>query len=950
MKLTIRAAIVMQLGLEDLALTASGTMGGMKMHTLWRACRLKGTASAGRTACRKLALGAIAALGLGGSIALSPADAQQPTLMQQGSAAVTGFSGFVAYPAPEGADPFAYVTLNTDGAVATIVDLTSLGAKGEPSQATKTFSVSAAHLGQVFGVTTDTTPKRNVYLAATSAYGLSLFVVDESGNLKRVQQGEPGAQLVPGQFGAPELGGGPGSIWRVAGDTGEISLFANIDAGVGSLAALGGLAYHPGSQQIFAAERSTGIIYRIGLNGQVRGKYDHGIEGRPGSGFAPIPMTPPPPADISSPAFDTANPATWGFAPPARRVLALAVHNNRLYYSIAQGPQIWSASITASGAIPGRDARMEVEIPSLQEGVEIASITFDPQGRMYVAERAATTGDFYLTQVARPGQARVLRYTQKAPNDPNPGLWRLMPEQYSVGLAPAHANANGGVAIGYGYDDSGNINGGACGATVWSTGERLLDPGDGSEEFTVLDGLQGNLTSLVQPQNTPPANAWFVDFDDQYGDPNLRGYMGAISTLPCPAPAAAPPPPSASCPAGTYFSNGQCLIYPTCPPGTTFLNGQCVYPQCPPGFIVQGNQCVPPPVTCPPGMFIQNGQCLPLACPPGLTQTPDGYCVCPTGTIFANGMCQPPNYCPPGAFNIGGICLCPPGLTLQNGQCKPFTCPPGQVMNFAGQCKPIICPPGQHVQGDKCVAIPCPPGQETYNGKCVAQCPPGQHHTMPNGVCKPFLPPVFCLPGQEMFNGKCVARCGENQIRLPNGACVNRPILTPPKPPILCLPGQEMFNGKCVARCSENQIRLPNGACINRPVLTPPKPPVQDPPIIRRPPVTKPPVINPPVIQRPPVINPPVIQQPPVIKPPVIRRPPPVEAPPVVELPRQPPVIQLPGNRGGQGDRCPRGQIRNDNGECVPRLLRQPERQIQQPQQLREQLQIRPQLRARPDG
>ncbi|HEX9568192.1 MAG TPA: hypothetical protein VF987_00805, partial [Rhodospirillales bacterium] len=404
-------------------------------------------------------------------IAASPAFAQQQPLMASGRAVVTGFSGFVAYPPPENADPFDYVTLNTLGPSARVVDLTSPGPQGVLSPAPKLFTVSAAQVGQVFGVTLDNAPQPNAYLAATSVYGLSIFRPDAQGLLKRQRQGAPGAQFVPGQFGPPELGGSSGSIWRVSGSTGEVSLFSAV--GIGAPASLGGLAFHSATQQVFAADRATGIVYRLSLDGLIKGTYDHGIEGRPAAGFAPLPLGAPAPVNINSPQFSTDNPATWGFAPPARRVFALAIHQNRIYYSIAQGPQIWSAGITPSGSIPGKDARIEVDVPSLADGVEITSIAFDPQGRMYLAERGRTTGDYYLYHLAAGGQSRVLRFVPKPPGDPSPGRWRLLPDQYSVGLAPFYNNADGGVALNYSYTPSGVLNFGTCGTNVWMTGERL---------------------------------------------------------------------------------------------------------------------------------------------------------------------------------------------------------------------------------------------------------------------------------------------------------------------------------------------------------------------------------------------------------------------------------------------------------------------------------------------
>jgi hypothetical protein len=750
-------------------------------------------ALAGKEA-RQASVAAAALLTL--TFAAPPAHAQD-AIVQKGYAVVTGYSGFVANPAPDGADAFDYLTINPDGPSARVVDLTAPGPQGSLSPAPKPFSVSAAQVGQVFGVTLDNAALPNIYVAATSAYGLSIFTPDSDGNPQRIHKGAPGAQFVPGQFGHPELGGGPNSVWKIDGGTGEVTLFSTVDTGTGSLAGLGGMAFDPVSKQIFVAERGTGIVYRMGLDGVVDGSYDHGVEGRPDAGLPPIAMPAAPAAvNIETPAFDTENPKTWGFAAPARRVFALAVHNKRLYYSVAQGPQIWSAAISGSGAVS--NARLEVEIPALDDGIEVTSITFDGSGRMYVAERGPTAGDYFLYNLANGGQSRVLRYQPKAPGDPAPGLWTLVPEQYSVGLPPAYNNADGGVALNYGYNQAGQINTGACGATVWSTGERLLDPGDGSEGFDYVDGLQGNNISLVQPQNVPPTNSWFVDYDDQAGNPDFRGYMGAIATLPC---AGAPPPPPVVCPQGTYFSNGQCLLFPTCPPGTNFLNGQCVYPQCPPGLIHQGDQCVPPPMTCPPGSVFYQGQCVPMNCPPGLQRLPNGYCACPPNTKYFDGQCVPPNACPPGTITLpGGICWCPLGLVLQNGKCKPFDCPPGQVFGIGGQCVPIECPPGLTLKNGVCVPIFCPPNKELFHGECVPKCPFGTVR-QPNGSCKPL---VLCIPPKEVVNGQCVNPCPLGTFRQPDGSC---------KPLTICLPPKQIFNGQCVNPCPPGTFRQPEGSC-----------------------------------------------------------------------------------------------------------------------------------------
>ena len=806
--------------------------------------------------------------------------AQQPQIVNHGQVVVTGYSGSEAFAPPEGDDPFDYFKIKLDGPSARIVDVRVLGPQGQASNVVKPFSVTAAQVGQVFGVTLDNALRPNIYVAATSTYGLAIGVADTQGQQKRVRKGQPGAHWLAGQFGPAALGGGPGSIWRIDGTTGAVSLFANVEVAAFGAASLGGLAFDPVTRQIFAADRGTGLVHRFSLDGVQRGTYDHGTEGRAPAGLPPI--LPPgfSPININSPAFDTENPATWGFAAPARRVFGLAVRNSRLYYSIGQGPQIWSVGISPSGAVAA-SPRIEVEVPSLQEGVEISSITFDGQGRMYLAERGATTGDYFRYALANGSASRVLRFVRQLPGDPAPGLWRLVPEQYSVGMTPPHANTNGGIALGYGYNQENVINFASCGTTLWSTGERLLDPGNPDippDSYPGIDGLQGNFTNLVQPQNTPPLQSWFIDYDDLGGDPNFRGHMGAIATLPCLGqPAVLPPPPPVSCPPGTYFSNGQCIIIPTCPPDTHYENGQCVYDSCPPGTYLNNGQCVPPPVVCPPGNFYYQGQCIPLACPPGLIKAPNGQCVCPPGNVYFNGQCVPPNACPPGMVELpGGICWCPLGTIFGDGFCQPNVCPPDQVMEN-GFCQP--CPDGEVVENGVCVEEPCPPGEEKWDGQCVPKCPPFQFRK-PDGTCGNFQ---LCLPPKEIWQGQCVPKCPPGEFHLPpNGACGDLGILPPlPVPPGPFPPLPPVVNPP---------LPVPPGPfpplppVVNPPLPVPPGPFPPLPPVVN-PPLPVPPGPFPPL---PPVVNPPLPVPPgpfpplpPVVNPPLPVPPGPVPPGPI---------------------------------------------------------------------
>ncbi len=883
------------------------------------------------------------------------AAAQQPQIINHGQIAVTGYSGSVPVAPPAGADPFDYLIVKTDGPSARVVDVRVLGPQGQVSNAPETFSVTAAQVGQVFGVAIDSAPQPNIYVAATSAYGLAISVLDPSGQAKRVRKGEPGAQWMAGQFGPAAVGGGPGSIWRIDGVTGAVALFANIDSAAYGAAALGGLAFDPATQQLFAVDRSSGLIHRFSLDGVQRGSYDHGTEGRGPAGLPPIASPGVVPVNIGSPAFDTENPASWSVAPPARRVYGLAVRNSRLYYSVAQGPQVWSVGISASGAVSA-SPRIEVEVPSLQDGIEIASIAFDGQGQMYLAERAATTGDYFRYTLANGGAGRVLRYSPKLPGDPSPGLWRLTPDQYSIGMPPIHANANGGVAIGWGYRPDNVIDFNACRATVWSTGERLLDPGDPAappDSFAHVDGMQANALGLIQPQNTPPVQSYFVDYDDLNGDTNYRGHLGAVAIMPCPGqPTVAPPPPPppppslpppVSCPPGTYFQSGQCIIIPSCPPGTNYQNGQCVYDACPPGMYFQNGQCVPPPVVCPPGTFFYQGQCFPIDCPPGLVKK-NGQCVCPQGYIFYGGQCVPPQNCPPGMVELpGGICWCPLGTIFGDGYCKPSNCGPGQIMD-KGFCK--SCLPGTKEKDNQCVpdcknneviykgqCVPkcklneyrdddgvckqfelCLPPNEIWNGKCVPKCQGDQVHLPPNGQCGPggliFCPApkemvngvckdpcplgtfrqpngtckpldlVLCLAPKEMVNGECKDPCPLGTFRQPNGTC---------KGLIFCLAPKVLVNGECKDPCPPGQIRLPNGTCKMLDIKVPDLPVFPIPPVIQ--PLPLPPgPLPPPPDPIPPVFDPGIKLPPGVLKiPPIIKTPTPLPVPP------EPPPVFNPG-------------------------------------------------------
>ncbi len=504
---------------------------------------LGGTSFAGALAGIAILIAAIV------SLDTASAQTQTPGILAPGNAIVTGFSGA---PLPDlvapGEDPGDQAFIDPKGPSARVFDLRVPGAppQAQVIPAPNPFSVTAAQVGQVFGVALDSATPPNIYVAATSAYGLPI-VVPGQGAPKRVHQGAPGATFMAALFGpaaqggsflsglfrSAAQGGGPGSIWRIDGVTGAVSLFANVTLNgvANSGPALGGFAFDAASNSLFVADRQTGMIHRFNLSGTEIGRYDHGVQGLAAAGQPQVPYTPSK-LDITSPQFSSDDPGTWDYAPAARRIFGLAVHAGRLYYAVADGLEIWSVGIAANGSF-GADARIEVQVPLAEGPTEISKIAFDDQGDMLLAERASPTGDYELMVVAHPGIGGVLHYS---PQPGTPGAWQPVSEPICDRLPRPMTNANGGVAIGYGYTASGQLDPTSCSGFVWSTGEDLRNAADpnlanqlAATGSLYLNGLQGNAIDLLVPENAPPLQSYFVDYDAKLDDPAARGHMGDIA-------------------------------------------------------------------------------------------------------------------------------------------------------------------------------------------------------------------------------------------------------------------------------------------------------------------------------------------------------------------------------------------------------------------------------------
>jgi len=490
-----------------------------------------------------------AAFALRPDIALAADDG----ILSRGDAAVTQFSGArTSAKVPKDLHPLDVTVIDVDGVSLEVLDLAKPGTPqaGKIADVPSKLAIKARAIGQVFGIALDSTSSSrapNIYAGASSLYGLQIMS-DKGGAPLRLVKGEPGARWMPGQFGL-DKGGGPGSIWKIDGRTGEVSLFSTIATGNRENAGpgLGGLTFDPVSQRLYAANLETGEVHVLDLAGRDVALYDHGTAGRPRAGLDPVPYEGKGRMDIESPKFSVEDPQTWGYADKKRLVVALAVENDRLYYSVADGPVVWSVGLRSDGTML-EDARLEIDVTGTPNHNMITGLAFDGPQKLYLTQRGETAGSYEYATFARPQKSSVLRYSWSDKDK----AWVEAPEEYAIGEEPVHRATNGGVALGYGYDESGRIDFGKCRETLWTTGEHLVSgseqPVHGLQGQSKKDAqratsatpksgstaLQGDFGSVAETQLEAPGKAWFADTEGAKRTETAHGHVGAIAIYaPC---------------------------------------------------------------------------------------------------------------------------------------------------------------------------------------------------------------------------------------------------------------------------------------------------------------------------------------------------------------------------------------------------------------------------------
>jgi hypothetical protein len=485
-----------------------------------------------------------------GAIALpGTAAAQDAQIIQPGSMAVTGFSGTIIpnieEGLPPGVQPVDETLIDLEGKTLRIFDVTNLGgpASGQVVNTPLPFEVPARQIGQVFGITyddgvrTDTSEiAPNVYVAATSLHGLQIVTPDEDadGRPERQRRGTDGAVFMDGQFGL-DLGGGPGSIYKIDGLSGQVTKFANIETNSGP--GLGNLKFDKAHRQFFVSDLDTGLIHRISADGALIDTFDHGVAGRPAHSLGAVADNGSV-MDIKGGAFDSEDPETWGYTQDERRVWGVAVHGGRLYYAVGDAAEIWSVDMLEDGAFGS--ARWELTVKA-EKDYPFTDIAFDNRGFMYLSQRGEIENRYDYSRFANSGKGEVIRYWREQPDDPaTESVWVESTQEYAVGFPPENRQAAGGLDLQYDYDANGFINpAGSCTGTLVKTGDNLRNNPELEAQLAaggplVVHGVQMTPVELVKPKNVPPFGSWFVDYDNLFEDPDVKGHVGDVEVWrPC---------------------------------------------------------------------------------------------------------------------------------------------------------------------------------------------------------------------------------------------------------------------------------------------------------------------------------------------------------------------------------------------------------------------------------
>lgn len=477
---------------------------------------------------KRLAPRALAGVALAVCMATAASAAEPP--LQPGEAFATRFSGARLTMNEEGAPDS---VINEGGVVGSILDIRDPGFApqgahwaDEPQRA----AVTAAEVGQVFGIAIDDVDPASIFLTATAAFGL--------------HRTADGSDWMPGMWGAD---GGPGTVWRLDPDNDyRPEAFAQItlDGRENTGASLGNIAYDRWNKQLFVSDLETGMIFRLdAASGDILDHFDHGVDGRARfldaatgqeRSLELVAFAPGMAAALDTCDTDfSSSPECWNVADFRRRVWGLGLYRDedrrtvRLYYAIwASDPlgaegwtdsgverrnSLWSVALNADGGFDIDDVRREFILPDfdrdgIQNGAAVTDLAFSRDGTVVLAERGGMRnlgldGD---RPFATPQIARVLQYKRRE------GAWQFL-ARFDVGFYDRQhdgspyirANAAGGVDFGFAYTADGRLDTNAPDAVVWMSGDALCSPDGPCTAAQGDDEAAGDDTQVHGLQGTP---------------------------------------------------------------------------------------------------------------------------------------------------------------------------------------------------------------------------------------------------------------------------------------------------------------------------------------------------------------------------------------------------------------------------------------------------------------
>jgi hypothetical protein len=357
------------------------------------------------------------------------------------------------------------------------------------------------NLGDVFGQAID--GKGNIYVAATAIYG--------SGSWPPAAGYQVGA--LAGSTGPSKAG----QIYKIPSNTSTptplaFALLPNDANGIGNL------HYDCDFESLYATNFYDGLIYRINAaSGVIQPlQWDHGTNLASATDAAGNPLS-----RTAIPI--TAKDGSSSFTALGRRVWAVTVYKNRLWYSVWNdnetgwlastsrtgiANEIWSVALDANGDAMA-PARLEIVLPQLSATQKfsnpVSDMAFGPMGTLLLTERSMSGNN-----VPGAHQSRALEYSF------NGSAWVLAnPTAYMIGSVLSFANSAGSGAFDFGP-----------GGRVWVVGDALHHP-SAAPYTDLIYGLQG-----FPPGGGDNHNSILIDADNYVIGGN-KMQLGVVR-IPCP--------------------------------------------------------------------------------------------------------------------------------------------------------------------------------------------------------------------------------------------------------------------------------------------------------------------------------------------------------------------------------------------------------------------------------